>query len=44
MPQVTVFVSKIENNIIKKLQKKWELNKMETILKIIREYNTKIND
>lgn len=38
MPQMNLYVDEKENKIVKKLAKKFELSKAETIKKIIREY------
>ena len=39
MVQTQVFTADIEESIINKYKKIWNINKMETILKIIREFD-----
>lgn len=44
MVQGIVYTSDIEELIISKYKKKWNKNKMETILKIIREFNKMVEE
>ncbi len=44
MVQGILFTAETEESIINKYKKKWKINKMETVLKIIREFDRMIEE